>query len=269
MKRIAFFLLIFSAVASCKKEGTPAEKEKLLSKIYENHALQYEFEYSSDKRLKKVKRYNGGSVAPVATYEYQYDGKGQLIQKTSYNLSGKPTTKFLYQWTDQGQVAKYTAIDLSGADSGEVSYWGSYAYNEKKWIVKLNNFWPNDDPGGYHILEYNNNGALLERKSYSEKPGGSTLELEYDYVGAQNRIHPAFRKAFIEPANDDLPFYDAKSILYTNYHNGLIQTVHTYTMTDRKSEAGVWVEQTITYQQTFGGGAGAEVRKMRYEYIDL
>ena len=53
------------------------------------------------------------------------------------------------------------------------------------------------------------------------------------------------------------------------FENGLIKTVDTYTMSDRKTEAALWLEQTITYKRTFPGGPGPNVSKMKYEYIDL
>jgi hypothetical protein len=263
-------LLIFSAVASCKKNGAPAVKEKLLSKMYQDDELRYEFEYSSDKKLKKVTKYNG-AFTPYEVYQYEYDGKGQLMQKIHSNGSGKPITKFLYTWTDQGQVAKYTATELSGADSGKIEYWVSFAYNERKRLVKMSNFLADDNLVSSQSLEYNDNGALLEMRLYSEKPAGSSLVYLYEYTGANFRIHPSFMKAWIEPGESNLIFYHATGIKITQYDDGAVKSVHTYTMTDRKSDdpgAG-WTEQTITYKKTFPAGFNPDIRKMRYEYIEL
>ncbi len=271
MKRLLFLLLIFSAIASCKKEGSPKMKEKLLSKMYEDDALQYEFEYSSDKRLKKITRYIGAPLAPNEIYLYEYDGKGQLKQKTITNGSGKPITKFLYTWTDQGQVAKYTATILSGADSGKINYWISFAYNERKRLIKMSNFLAGDLLISSYSMDYDDNGALLEMRIFSEKPEGSTLVYRYEYTGANYRLNAAFWKAWVEPDDQNLIFFHATGFKITQYDDGAVKAVYTYAMTDRKAEAGagLWDEQTITYKKTFPAGLNPNARKMRYEYIEL
>lgn len=271
MKRILYLLLIFSAVASCKKEGAPATKEKLLSKIYQDNELRYEFEYSSDKKLKKVIRYYGAFLTPNEIHQYEYDGKGQLKQKTLTDGAGKPIAGFLYTWTDQGQVSKYTATALSGADSGKIDHWVSFAYNAGKRLVKMSNFLADDNLVSSQSLDYSDNGALLEMRLYSEKPAGSTLIYKYEYTGANFRIHPAFAKAWIEPGESNLIFYHATSFKVTQYDDGAVKSIQTYTMTDRKADdlgAG-WTEQTITYKKTFPAGFNPDIRKMRYEYVEL
>lgn len=271
MKRLLFLLLIFSAVASCKKDGAPAVKEKLLSRIYEDDALRYEFEYSSDKKLKKLIRYIGPGLVPNEINLYEYDGKGQLKQKTLTNGSDKPITKFQYTWTDQGQLAKYTATGLSGADSGKIAYWMSFAYNEKNWIVKMSEFLADDNLVGSQSMDYSDNGALLETRIYSEKPAGSSLVFLYEYTGANYRLHSAYWKAWVEPGEHNLIFFHATSFKITQYDDGVVKAAYTYTMSDRKSEAGggLWDEQTITYKKTYPAGYSPEARKMRYEYTEL
>lgn len=271
MKQLLFLLLIISAVASCKKEGAPAVKEKLLSRIYQDDVLQYEFEYSSDQRLKKLMKFTGGSLTLFQVYLYEYDGKGQLKQKITTDGSGKPSSKLLYTWTDQGQMVKYTATFLSGTDSGEVYHWVSFAYNERKKLIKITHFQDDDNPSSSQVLDYDDNGALLEMRSYSEKPEGSSLIYRYEYTGANFRIHPAFWKAWIEPGDLNLSYYHATSIKITQYDDGVVKTINTYAMSDRKTDdpSTGWKEQTITYQRTFPAGFNPDIRKMRYEYIEL
>jgi hypothetical protein len=233
--------------------------------------LRDEFEYSPDKKLTKLIRYTGPSLTPNEVNLYEYDGKGQLKQKTITDGSGKPITGFLYTWTEQGQVAKYTATVLSGADSGKVAYWMSFAYNEKKRLVKMSKFLADDNLISSQSMDYSDNGALLETRIYSEKPSGSSLVYLYEYTGANYRLHTAFWKAWIEPGEHNLIFFHATAFKITQYDDGAVKTVQTYTMTDRKAEAGggLWDEQTITYKKTFPAGSSPDVRKMRYEYIEL
>ena len=135
----------------------------------------------------------------------------------------------------------------------------------------MSNFLADDNLVSSQSLEYNDNGALLEMRLYSEKPAGSTLVWLYEYTGANYRLNAAYWKAWIEPGDPNLIFFHATGIKIMQYDDGAVKSVFTYAMTDRKAEtgAGLWDEQTITFKKTFPAGFNPNVRKMRYEYIEL
>lgn len=270
MKRILFAVLIFSASISCKKQGAPAPKEFLLTNIFEDDKIQFEYEYGPGKRLKKVTKYYTGSGTVNWITTYEYDGSGYLKEKLMVNNSGEGV-KFKFECNSAGHVIKGSRIPLNGADSGKVTNWTAYTYNGKNQLIQINYYSDNDDPEGYETLEYESNGGLSELKMYSEQAGGSKLQIKYHFNGVSNRIGQGLRRAFIEPDKKDLMFLDAKSIDISIYNSaGAVQSIYNYSMTGRQSEiAGQLSEQTITDKQTFPSASTPDVKKMRYEYVEL
>lgn len=268
MKRILFAAFILCASIACKKQGAPAPKEKLLSSIYEDNKLRYSYEYRSDKKLKKVKKYADGAVDPVMEDTYEYDAAGNLKEKNRINFS--IPSKFLYECNADGLVTKISVIDMSGADSGEVSQWSSYSYNARKQLVKINYYLGDDKPEGYETLEYYDEGGLAKIKAYVEGAGGSTLFVYWKYTGSSIRLSPGLMRAFIEPDKKEFMFMNAKSIDIELYAAGVVSSSTNHTMSDREAAAaGALGKQTITTKKTFPGIGPSTVKKMRYEYVEM
>lgn len=268
MKRILIAALIFCVSVSCKKGGAPAPKEKLLSSIYEDDKLQYSFEYSSDKKLKKVRKFHNASLTPTYEDAYTYDANGFLKEKLRVVSLAK--TRYIYECNNAGMVIKISQIPLTGADSGKVTQWSTYTYNGSNQLIKINYYLDEDTPEGYQTLEYAGNGGLANHKSYVEKLGGSVLLVYWKFNGASNRVNPGMRKAFIEPDKTEFMLLDAKTIDVTIYSNGLTQTIHNYAMSDRASDGpGLLTKQTITSKQTFPAASIPAAKAMRYEYVEM
>lgn len=266
MKRLLYPALIVCAFISCRKQGAPAPKEILLSKISDHNKVKYEFEYTTDNRLRTMKKYYNGSPV-ITTYEYN---NGSLSQAIKTNIYGVPVEKIIYEWNNSGQMIKRTHIDIKGADSGKIVYYTSFTYNAKKQVIKVNNYLGDDTPGGYQTMEYADNGNILLLREYGEKPAGSILVYEWEYKGGTNRISPGIRKAWVEPFEKELPFFDATEIIHTTYEDGSVDTKYKYSMMSRKSEIpGHMSEQHMTYAMIdpVVWPAG-EQHAMTYEYIE-
>jgi hypothetical protein len=268
MKRILFAAMVLCASVSCKKDGAPAPKEHLLTKIFENDILEYEFEYSSGKKLQRSRQYYTGSGALMYEDAYEYDGKGYPKQKMRTNSNGD---KYLYKYecNSAGYIIKNSIIPQQGQDSGKVTSWKSYTYNARNQVITINHYEDANTPEGYEALEYAANGSLYTLKVFIEAPGGPELFLAWKFTGTTNRIGNGLRKAFVEPERTDFTFFDANSITVTRYSNNMAQQVYNYTMTNRHSEiAGQLAQQTIASKQTFPSATTPDVNNMRYEYVE-
>ena len=272
MKKMMLLVLIGSLAVSCKKNGSPGAKEQLLSKVYENDELLYAFEYRADRKLHRLKKYPSGSLTPNIIYEYEYDAKGRLQQKTYINgLTGIPGVRFLYESNDAGQIVKRLAYDISGADSGKLSLWAAYSYNAQKRMVKENNYFGDDKPAGYRTWEYADNGTVLSIKAYGEKPSGSMLVELWECYGGAPQVDPGIIKAWVEPGETELLFFDADKIDITHYSDGSAHAKYRYLLSDRKTvgTAMQLSEQLITYVKVFPAAPSlVELRQMRYEYVE-
>jgi hypothetical protein len=268
MKKILFAALILCASIACKKQGAPAPKEHLLTKIFENEVLQFEFEYTSGKKLQKSRKYYTGSGALMWEDAYEYDGNGYPKQKMRTNGNGD---KYLYKYecSSAGYIIKISIVPQQGQDSGKVTNWKSYTYNARNQVITINHYEDANTPEGYETLEYGNNGNLSVLKVYVEAPGDPELFLVWKFGGGNNRIGNGLRKAFVEPERTEFTFFDANSINVSRYSNNLVQQVYNYSMTDRHSEiAGQLAQQTITTKQTYPSAGTPEVNNMRYEYVE-
>lgn len=272
MKKAICLALFGLLVFACKKSGSPGAKEQLLSAVYENDELRYDFEYMADRKLSRLKKYPQGSLTANIIYEYKYEPDGRLQQKMYINgLTGKPGTKYLYEWNNAKQLVKRLAYNMSGADSGNLSMWAMYTYNADNRMIKENHYFADDKPAGYRVWEYAANGTVLFTRLYGEKPSGSTLVELWEYTGSTNQVNPAIKKAWVEPAETELLFFDAAKIDISKYVDGSVDTKHQYQMTGRKAigPEAQWDEQHIHYLKTFPGvQILLDTRKMKYEYVE-
>jgi hypothetical protein len=269
MKHIIFLLIVVAAIASCKKTGAPKPKETLLSKIFQNDTLTYEFEYSADRRLSRMKKYYADGF--MREYTYEYDSEGSLKLKWLVNSSGKKTYKYIYETNSAGKAIKISQIPLTGADSGKVVYWSSFTYNAGGNPIRINNYMDDDVPAGYEILEYDG-GRLTERKQYGEKNGEAKMVFLSKYTGPTNRIHPGILKAWVEPFEPEMYFFSAEAIYISYYEDGDKENQHDFNLFSREAgpTGGLWSSQTISIKKSYPIPLPImDHRYMRYEYVEI
>src|SRR5688572_13135084 len=156
MKKILPVLLIAVSCFACKKDKSDS-KQLLLSKVYEDGLLKYEYLYSSDKKPQRRNVYGTGTGQSVfAGFRLYLYENGLPKEVSDFNKDNDFYNKYTVQY------------DLNKRPS-RLDY-----YNSSNTLYT------------YYTLDYNANGKFAGYSAYLVATNKKTLEAEFKY-DQQNR----------------------------------------------------------------------------------
>src|SRR5688500_12649933 len=91
MKKALFFFLLGGLLITCKKDNSSKQHGTALTKIFQNDVLIYEFEYSDQNRVVRLKGYDESTGNFQYASGYEYDNAGNVVREDLYSSGNKLT----------------------------------------------------------------------------------------------------------------------------------------------------------------------------------
>lgn len=184
MKKEIFYLIMLTVVAgcvtSCKDDPAPVGPEvSVLSKVYVDGVLDYEYRYSDEGRLIQTRNYNVSTGNFAGYSDLKYDSRGFLEEAENHNADEEITSVTLYETNPDGQFTSAERYDLDGADLGTLTIRYTFGYNKDGRINRQSWHDPDTDDEYYRIEFFYYENGNRERVEHYESDGIS-LEKIYE-----------------------------------------------------------------------------------------
>ena len=271
MKKICtpFVLLLVSMtvfINACKKNSSASLAPiSVLSKIYEDGILIEGYQYNSSQQLITLQSYDSGQLS--YHYEYSYDANGFVKTMTSYNSTGKATSRYDYLADENGYISWDFTI-LYGVDSGKVTSRRAITYNDQGQIIKDASIdLVTGEEKNYRTYQYHENGNMKSYQYYQELTPVPVLRWETTYSPQNDSLPLAIRKSNAYPVNFTLPYYTAEIIHFKRFVNGSDSDQEWEETIDNRNynSDGNLIQQDITRKYLLPSQP-KETKTMTYEY---
>jgi hypothetical protein len=256
--------------ASCKKDKEPSSpKETALTKIFWNGTLVGEFVYSDERRLEKQIYYDEVTGVREFSGVYEYNNSGNRIVERHYNGSDKLLGRINYTWENPTKLTEFIYTSLSGADSGQITTRNKFSYDVKGRLARQSWIDLNTEKVYSSVdLTYYENGSIKTNSIYYYNPS-KELQWKTEYGPAVQPLPSNPLKFSGMPVDFRLHEFSIMEEDFYSY-SGVVVTKQTQQVySDRKyNDKGFVVSQTVTLNNIVPAGF-SQVKKMRYEYIEL
>jgi hypothetical protein len=269
MRKALLLLFVAGFFITCKKDKSPSvAKETVLSKVFFNNTLVYEFIYSPQKQMTRYNEYD----EKTGKFEYasglEYDAGGRMVKENQYNSTNKLTGQVVYTWLPGGGLSHHQYKSLSGADSGQFTNRVNYSYDgagrvsQRAWVDLVSSVVYTSADYSY----YNSNNLRSSAVYYYY--GAPELQWKTDYTDG-NPIPSSLLKYKSWPINFYLFDLVTGERHFTSYNNGTLNGESKEIFSDRKYDnAGFLISQTITRKNILPLSPNVVIQA-KYEYIQL
>jgi hypothetical protein len=265
---IFFSFVLACLITACKKEKSPG-KETVLSKIYQDNKLLYEFVYSSQKRMVRLNTYDELTGQFDYANAFEYDEAGTLVSEKSYGQSNKLSAQVMYTSDATKKILYHEYMDLSGSDSGHITVQVHYSYDasgrvsQQTWIDPVTK-----DTNSFRTLTYYRNGNLKNIDSYFYYLSPS-LQYKLKYFPEGEPLPESIIRHRGYPVNFLLYDLVAGEKHSFNYNDDQVVGERKEIFSNRQyDDKGYLLRQTLTKKNITPAGAD-QVIEMRYEYLQL
>lgn len=182
MNKLLFLLVSCLLFYGCKKNDSPGNPI-LISKIFEDGLLAYQYTYSLDRKPIRRDYFNtsSGQSVPGGFRIYEYTADGLLSSVTDFNKNNGFNNKYSLQ------------------------------YDLNKRITRMNDLAADNSEQFYYLFDYNADGKLSQYALYNSSTSKKNLEAKFSYVG--NQISKIIRTSFL---NIMPTMYDSTTFTFTD-----------------------------------------------------
>jgi len=212
---LLLLILIALSIFSCKKdEVVNKDKQKYISKIFENDELIYDFIYEGNK-LMFVYKYSSGSIDTFfiesgieikdelfANKIFEYDEEGKCTKITYYKSLPDSIFYFLNLFYESDNLSKIDCYGGDGNYAGNITYEYDTSPNA---LYVLNRF---VEPNFYNYWKFQPNHCIEQNSDGENEDGYALIKFAY-----------SFQTQF--PIYDEIAIFALYSYYYTYTEEGL------------------------------------------------
>lgn len=272
--QLSFILLTVLCITSCKDDPEPKPSlpsEMVLSKVFRDGKLEFEYRYSESKQLEQIREYELSTGLLVYFTEFQYDNRGFLEKEVGYNENEKAISSKKYLKNGSGQFLSSDFIPLVGDDSGQVTTRYKFEYNKAGYISKESWYDPETDTEkSYRSYYYYPNGNLERYEYYWSVVPAPEKAFETRYSSAGQTLPENIYKHRGYAINFWMYYFVAEKIEYEIFDSALSPAGEYHEVIGDRiyNSQGLITAQTITYKYILPAQPD-EVISITFEYIEI